>query len=353
MGYKYKQRVKVGTDEHGQAVYRWAVGQTIDELHESIFSLKAHSERKEDQPAPISFGEYLQNWFSVYKRPKLKPKALSQYECKLKKHILPAFGQKPIAEITVLDIQTFLNERKDYSKSYMRDLMNILGQVFQAAFDDGLIAKNPMASRKICNPATRVEKRTALTDKEVADIIAHIPDLQNQNDRMFMACLMFTGMRPGEIYGLRWEDISPDEGIIHIRRAIAFCKNKAIIGDTKTKAGVRSIPLSPRLLKFLEPCGEEGFIINREGEPYTEQAHKRAWERIKRTIDVHGMTPYIGRHTYLTALNREGVDLKTIQAIAGHEDERMALRTYIHCDETLVNNAGKAMEARFERMTAM
>ena len=202
MGYKYKPRVKVGTDEHGQAVYRWAVGQTIDELHESIFSLKAHGERKEDQPAPVSFGEYLQNWFSVYKRPKLKPKALSQYECKLKKHILPAFGQKPIAEITVLDIQTFLNERKDYSKSYMRDLMNILGQVFQAAFDDGLITKNPMASRKIFNPATRVEKRTALTDKEVADIIAHIPDLQNQNDRMFMACLMFTGMRPGEIYGL-------------------------------------------------------------------------------------------------------------------------------------------------------
>ena len=73
-------------------------------------------------------------------------------------------------------IQTFLNERKDYSKSYMRDLMNILGQVFQAAFDDGLIARNPMASRKIFNPATRVEKRTALTDKEVADIIAHIPE---------------------------------------------------------------------------------------------------------------------------------------------------------------------------------
>ena len=44
------------------------------------------------------------------------------------------------------------------------------------------------------------------------------------------------------------------------------------------------------------------------------------------------MTPY----AYLTALNREGVDLKTIQAIAGHEDECMALRTYIHCDETLV-----------------
>ncbi|HIQ83194.1 MAG TPA: tyrosine-type recombinase/integrase [Candidatus Pullichristensenella stercorigallinarum] len=74
---------------------------------------------------------------------------------------------------------------------------------------------------------------------------------------------------------------------------------------------------------------------------------------MKRTIDIHGMTPYIGRHTYLTALNREGVDLKTIQAIAGHEDERMALRTYIHCDETLVTKAGKTMEAHFERMAAM
>ena len=84
MGYKYKQRVKVGTDEHGQAVYRWAVGQTIDELHESIFSLKAHGERKEDQPAPVSFGEYLQNWFSVYKRPKLKPWLPERYLIRLR-----------------------------------------------------------------------------------------------------------------------------------------------------------------------------------------------------------------------------------------------------------------------------
>ena len=73
----------------------------------------------------------------------------------------------------------------------------------------------------------------------------------------------------------------------------------------------------------------------------------------KRTIDVHGMTPYIGRHTYLTALNRVGAGRKAIQAIAVHEGGCMALRTYILCDETPVSNAGKATEARFEQMTAM
>ena len=73
----------------------------------------------------------------------------------------------------------------------------------------------------------------------------------------------------------------------------------------------------------------------------------------KRAINVHGMTPCIGRHTYLTALNRVGAGRKAIQAIAGHEDGCMALRTYIHCNETPVSNAGKAMEARFKRMTVM
>ena len=154
-------------------------------------------------------------------------------------------------------------------KSFVCDLMNILRQILQASVD--IIYKNSMNSPKIFNPATRVEKRTALTDKEGVDLIAHRPDLQNSHDRRFKAFWMVTGMRPGEIYGLRWEDVCAEEGVIHIRRVVAFCKNEAIVGDTKTKAGVRSIPLSPHLLKFLAPCEAEGFIINRDGEPYTEQ----------------------------------------------------------------------------------
>lgn len=79
------------------------------------------------------------------------------------------------------------------------------------------------------------------------------------------------------------------------------------------------------------------------GEHYTEQAMRRAWERIKKQINVHGMTPYIGRHTFATNMSKAGIPLKTAMALMGHTDERMLMRHYVHTDMDDIQNAGKVM----------
>ena len=86
-------------------------------------------------------------------------------------------------------------------------------------------------------------------------------------------------------------------------------------------------------------------------QPYSEQTHKRAWERIQRTIDVHGMIPYEGRHTYLTEMCEARIDMKTMQIIAGHADERMLMRTYVHARPENVVAAGKMIDAYFDGVT--
>ena len=81
----------------------------------------------------------------------------------------------------------------------------------------------------------------------------------------------------------------------------------------------------------------------REDEHFTEQAAYNMWARIKKTIDVHGMTPYMGRHTFATNMNKAGVPIRTAMAMMGHKDERMLLRRYTHVDTEDLTMATKSV----------
>lgn len=360
MAQKYRQRVVVGVDAKGKEVIKWACGDTQADFQRALFRIMSEAGLYDERPNikvgnGILFRDYASEWFETFKRPKLRPKTATTRACFMRNHVYGVFGDKAISEITRMDIQRVLNEKIDLSKAYMRDIMNYMKCIFDAAKEDKIIESNPMDSRFITNPCTREEEREALSEEDKADIIKHIPDLKNQNDRIFMGFLMYTCMRPGEIFALRWEDIDFENNIIHVVRGSSFDKNKIIIGATKTFAGVRNLPLHEPLKALLMPFQQEGYIIARNtknhiGEPYTEQSAKRAWERIKHTINVHGMTPYVGRHTYLTELvAEEGVDMKTAMTIAGHADERMLMRKYVHKRDKLVKAAGDKMSARFKK----
>lgn len=363
MGQKYRQRVVIGMDEHGKEIVKWACGDTQADFQKALYRIMScagiYDEPDMKVSSGILFRNYAREWFETFKRPRLRPKTATTRESFLKKHVYDAFGDKAFTEITRMDIQRVLNSKADLSKAYMRDIMNYMRCIFDAAREDGIIESNPMDSRFITNPCKRETERQALSEADKADIIRQIPALENRVDRIFMGFLMFTCMRPGEIFALKWEDVDFDKDIIHVVRGSSFDKNRIIIGDTKTFAGVRDLPLHQPLKAILAPFQSGGYIIARDkkkhaGEPYTEQAAKRAWERIKRTIDIHGMTPYVGRHTYLTELvSDEEVDLKTAMTIAGHADERMLMRKYVHKRDKLVKAAGEKMSARFEKYMSM
>lgn len=134
---------------------------------------------------------------------------------------------------------------------------------------------------------------------------------------------------------------------------MTFSKGKAYLNDTKTEKSARIIPMDKRLAQLLLPQQREGFVVSRigrghDGEMYTEQAAKRAWQRIKESIDVHGMTPYEGRHTYATFMSRANVPLKTAATVMGHVDQRMLMRNYAHTDFGDIDAVGRAMSEVFE-----
>ena len=350
MASKFRQRVKVGVDADNKPLYQWACGSTQDELNERIVELLTATEDERKKSNCPRWEEYAHRWFQSHKT-HLRPKTADTQEALFRKHVEPMFAGKRINEIRVFDVTEALSAYQDYAHSYVRDIISMLKNIFASATEDKIIKRdeNPMESRRVKNPShKKTKERKPLSQEEQEDIIIHLSDLKNPSDKRFMSFLMFTCLTPSEILGLRWEDINMAEGLIYVERALTFSKGKAILGEPKEESRKRVIPIDPRLLEHISPMQKEGFIVCRigrghDGEHYTEEAQKRAWERIKKQINLHGMTAYIGRHTYATNMSKAGVPLKVAMKIMGHVDERMMMKHYVHTDIEDLRQAGAIM----------
>lgn len=367
MASRFREKVKIGTSSDGTPQYAWASGNTKDELFASIARLLSGNSKEETRPHEILWEDYADMWFDVFHKPNISVKALSKDQSLMKNHVRPAFVGVPIKSITATMVQSYLETKSNYCKAIVRDIMSIMRNVFDLAVDNNILSKNPMRSRQVFNPSKKPDKtRNALTPKDQADIIRHIDDLRLVKDRYgdsmnavrFMAFLMFTPMRPCEIFGLRWEDINASSCTINICRDLVFDRGKGILGKTKTESSKRQIPFDPVLLEYISPIQQSGFVIHmtqrgREDEHFTEQAATNMWNRIKKHIDVHGMTPYMGRHTFATNMSRSGVPIKTAMAMMGHSDERMLLRRYTHVNSDDLLEASKIVATYTSNLLAV
>jgi len=114
---------------------------------------------------------------------------------------------------------------------------------------------------------------------------------------------------------------------------------RGYIGPPKSKAGVRLIPLEPQLEDILTALPHAGkYILGNSEFPITEMTCKRGWERICRTINMHGATAHVLRHTYITMVAAH-LGIKTLQTIAGHSDISTTMNRYAHDSEDKIIQA--------------
>ena len=340
-------RACVGYDADGNSLVTQVSGHTELELSDKITKTILQSGRaSEFIPATDSdsgnavviptFGEYAENWFTTFKVGRIKPTTASGYSIILRNHLYPTWRDTPINEIDAEGIQALLNSKADMAAKSLREIRTLLSSILDCAVRDGLMKVNPATDKRIRIPSEKKEVREALTVDELKQIIQSLDTLQGA-DRLYLALLIFTGERRGEVLGLRWEDIDLQGNVIHIRRGVTFPAgmNDPVITTPKTKSGYRDIPIMRPLLAYLLPARAEGYIIGGGDKPVTLSWHRRTMERIGKTIDLHGASAHIFRHSFATLLNDAGASAKTIQSIIGHADISTTLNRYVHAvDET-------------------
>lgn len=184
----------------------------------------------------------------------------------------------------------------------------VLGMALECAVEDGIISRNPARSNLLEIPSMRKKIRVPLTEEQMTDIVTHMKELKQEQDRLYIGLLLFTGMRRSEVLGLQWQDMNLQHRMIHICRGVTFKGNKPVVLSPKTSAGIGTVPIAESLYEILRTGGEkEHFLIGASEKPVSQQTVKRMWECISRTINVYGKT----------LVWRSGMNKKLLQQIGG------------------------------------
>ena len=346
MAKRIKQRVKLSNET------RWVTGTTNQEILEAAARLLFQDgaieiPQAKAQKSPL-FSEYCTNWFDLYVVGKVRPNTFVGYRSYLKVHILPCFGNMYISELTKDTIQHFINERSRLSTKTLLNIIQLLRQILDSIVDDGYLEKNPARKSQIVLPKTEGKKREALTEAEVRDILQDIGSLC-ESDRLLICLYLFTGMRRGEVLGLKWNDIDLTSGLISIRQTATYpSKNQANVGPPKSKSGKRHLPIITFLADILRNQKQhDGFVIGASYKPLTLQQYKDTMNRIKKAVDLHGATAHVFRHTLLTMASNSGIEPKMLQAIAGHSSMAFTYDRYVHVQNDQLIRSGNKLNDTF------
>ena len=350
---KERRKIIIGYSADGMPVYKQLNGINQEDINQQIVQAYIESGRiyemmpglqalqtTQGQGSDILLKDYAEKWLA--RKRKLKPNTFVKYRKNLKEYILPCLGEMALQDIRVEDVQAMMDRFSHLAQKTIKGALAVLSQIMKYAVDDDLIKKNPCLSHDLEIPSDRKTEREALPIDQYKEILANLYKL-NKNDRRFMGLLMYTGMRRGEALGLRWEDIDLEKNVLTIQRNVTHPQqNTPVVTTPKTKAGRRSIPIDPNLLEMLKPMGTEGYILTGK-DPMTLTGHRNMMKRINQTIDLHGATAHVLRHSYLTYAVGETTDYKTVQGISGHADIGTLLNRYAHPQENKVRALSNSM----------
>ena len=357
----YRTRIM---DADGKQVSLYAA--TCEELYEKQLEARRQVEEIIFRRQHPTVAEYCQKWL-LMQSAKVSASTLRGYTADMKNYIIKPLGEMYMEEVTADDIRLALVPLSKKSEGLYSTVNMLLKCIFYSAERSQILEHNPCVgiSGKGGKPA---KKREALTDQQVEVLLDTVRELPPY---LFIMLGLYSGLRREEILALQWDCVFLDESTpyISVRRARRTEHNRPVISTVlKTKAAKRDIPIPKCLVDCLreaKTASKSDYVISdSEGQPLAASQFQRVWQyvvvrstkprnyykyvngqsikytvtptlgmtqrnqpKIKYTLDFD-VTPHQLRHTYITNLLYAGVDPKTVQYLAGHENSKTTMDIY-------------------------
>ncbi|MGC2508615.1 MAG: tyrosine-type recombinase/integrase, partial [Candidatus Acidiferrales bacterium] len=251
----------------------------------------------------------------------MKPSTVLNMRGHLTNHLLPFFGKRQVREISTRDIDTFLSKLA-VSRKTKKNIFSTLKLILKQGRAWGNVRENIWESaKKIGKSETEVR---AYSDAEVEDILSRSTGAV----RLFYWLAVETGMRAGELCGLRVCDLDPDRKLLRVRQAVWRGK----VQSPKTKNAIRNIPIPFQIVDALKThIGNraEGFVFTTKNEtPWNSDLVLKRHLRGK--LKVTNGHLHMFRHTFATRQLQAGVPVTVVSKILGHGSISTTLNIYAH-----------------------
>ena len=396
---KNRVTLRKGESQRKDGIYlfRWSTrdgkrhyiyAKTLDELRRKEIELtvdKFDGIRSDKQHTTVN--DMFELWCELKRG--LKDNTFQNYKYMYNTFVRNVFGKQRIVQVKKSDVKKFYNtlaDEKILKIATIDTVHNILHQVFALAVDDNYIRTNPTDNMlKELKQAHnfQVTKRKALTVPE-QDLFINFLKTNSKYKHWYpvFAVMLGSGMRVGEITGLRWCDVDFEENLIRVNHTLVYY-NKGdnngcsfAVNTSKTKAGKRTIPMLDGVKEALllekayqeemgiscnvQIDGYNDFIfINRFGNTQHQGTLNKALRRIirdcndavllkeeKEPVLLPPFSCHSLRHTFTTRLCENGVNVKVIQDVLGHSDFKTTMDIYTDVTKELKQKEFSALEAR-------
>ncbi len=304
--------------------------------------------RLEDGTEIISGNTSIERWalqcIDAYKTGQ-KAITRKKYINRVKRCILSEIGQKTVADITPMEIQTVLNHQQGKSKTQINEVYQALRFIFRHAVENNLRKDDP--TTYLQKPSGTYNPRRALTEEERKAVLAVA-----KTDRRyyFYLLMLLCGCRPSEAAACTGYDIDTvdDVHVLHIK-------------GTKTLFSDRFVPIPDELYKLIKRTPKKAFIAcTRDGNKITN--YDRLWRSFKRQLNIYmgcktyrnqlippyplaeDLVPYCFRHEYCSDLARKGIDIRTAQKLMGHSNIELTANIYTHVDTNDIIKAAEKLK---------
>jgi integrase len=363
--------VTVGTDpETGKPDRKFIYGKKRKEVARKMTELKQKLfDGSYVKQSEIKLGEWLTRW-NEGRKSQVAYKTYRSYKIWMDKHIIPELGDVKLKDLKARQIQNLLNKKierrspdndKGLSVNSVKHIYATIHTALNQAVKEQLIVRNVAAS--VSPPKKQEEKKLQTwTKEEVNKFLA-----QAKKHKYFIIYYLAvnTGMRRGELIGLKWSDIDFKKKRLEVNRQVQRTDEGLIFKQPKSKAGYRVIPITTDVVKQLKKQkirqsekklalgsnynGELDLICsNMVGNPIEPTKIYKYYKEISRAADLPEIRFHDLRHTFATLFLQSNGNIKTLQQILGHSSISVTMDTYSHVTDEMLDSAAKNIEMMYK-----
>lgn len=273
------------------------------------------------------------------KKKYVKKSTYAAYQLLIQNHIKLYFGD--LYEVNEEKVQQFVFDKLDagLSEKTIRDIIIVLKMILKFGIKNGYLeyiqidAKFPSKQEK--------KDLDVLSKADQKKFMEHLRNNFTFKNLGIFICLS-TGMRIGEICGLRWCDVDTVEGVIKVRHTLqriyiieGETRHTELLLDTpKTANSVRDIPMSSELLKMLKSLNkvvnENYYVISNDIKPIEPRTYRNYYKKLCKQLDIPELKFHGLRHSFATRCIESKADYKTVSVLLGHSNISTTLNLYVH-----------------------